>query len=674
MMGTSSWRLGLASALIGWVCVNALACGKSDDGPPPTEWGLCQGSDVDFVQRALLAINGRRAWGEAETTTYVAALQEITAARGEIEARRLVARAMMTEPSFRSRWGDMFMDSLRVSRSRFIRDDKYSPVQSQSCYGKATATIKLETVGPELAAHVRDNPPSDTAPPIPNFSLNMLVGSAIALDDISPIYRAHMLHRMSFPIAGANVEPAELERQRRLSFGIGFEDTYLNRNLTCLGCHNAKDSETPNRTFPLPYDADTAVFGEASAPFEPLIYRSIFRYEGIADVEPGDSGARAPWGWDESFCGVLGLNASIDPLGVDAKFGSVKSTPEQPNLGKLASVWILEQSLSRGFEALRDGPDVDANGEITNPDEAFAYLVASNVVERVWEEVIGAPLSVAHTYPRNQAQRDILFTLTNRFVLSGFSLKGLLADILTEPLFNIADATSSCWEEPYGIEPIMDPFTTDVPEPVEQGNGPGERAQFLSSRVLVSALHQALEWPALASFPKVEEDEVWQQAIGLTLSATISGFRGLDFQARLAWESRYGQCGALGDDDFIGALLKRANDDKATVEDVVLALKDRLIGDPQITDEERAPTEALLNRALESDDLADMETPLRLYCGAIGSSPQFALAGVTARGGLLPVPALTPPEHGATAECDAVRKRLLGLGVNLASCKPTDGG
>lgn len=663
----------LVALLVGGLGLQAVACSKSE-AQPPNPYTVCQGSDRDFVTRAMLAVNGRRPWGEAETMVYAAAMQQIRETQGEHAARSNVVRAMMQETQFRRRWGDFFMDSLRVSRARFISDDMYSTVQSQACYGKEGTTLSLVTAGPELAEFVRDNSPSTTSPPIPGFTLNTLFGSALALDDLSPIYRAHLIHRMSFPIPGANVAPDELERQRRHSFGVSFEDTYLNRNITCLGCHNSDWSETPERTFPLPYRPEAAVFGGPNAPLDPLQYRSVFRYDGVADVSQSDPSGEAPWGWDRDFCGVLERNASIDPLDIEASFASIMSTSNQPNLGKLASVWLLESSLARGFEGLRDGIELDANGNMSDPDEAFAFLVSANIVERVWEEIIGSPLSIAHTLPRNAEQRDNLLELTQSFIDSDYSLKSLLVNITAHPLFNVAPASSSCWGEAYALPPTMDPFTADVSQPSERNNGPGERVYFLSTRVVLSAMNVALERPAIAGFPSKEGEELWQRSVGLTLSQDVPGFRGLDLQARLAWESRHATCGQEGDDDFISDLLARAASADATVEDVVVALKDRMISEPRVTDGERGPTEALLDRALSERDIEGLEAPLRLLCGALVVSPQFTLGGLGTDEGIQAVPELTPPEHDVDAHCGDLQARLAELGVMLTRCQPHGAG
>src|SRR6188472_2753834 len=80
----------------------------------------CQASDQAFVRRTMLAVLGRRPWGQAEVDAVVAAIVGVRAQEGgddPVPARRVVVRALMQEPAFRERWADFFMDALRVARS-----------------------------------------------------------------------------------------------------------------------------------------------------------------------------------------------------------------------------------------------------------------------------------------------------------------------------------------------------------------------------------------------------------------------------------------------------------------------------------------------------------------------------------------------------------------------------
>src|SRR5678815_2756795 len=83
-------------------------------------------------------------------------------------------------------------------------------------------------------------------------------------------------------------------------------------------------------------------------------------------------------------------------------------------------------------------------------------------------------------------------------------------------------------------------------------------------------------------------DEVpFERGVGMFLRNSERGFRGLDFQARLVWENRYGACARPRwvSSDFIDKVVAAAAaDQSATVGDVVAAIKDRLIGEPNVVD------------------------------------------------------------------------------------------
>jgi hypothetical protein len=117
------------------------------------------------------------------------------------------------------------------------------------------------------------------------------------------------------------------------------------------------------------------------------------------------------------------------------------------------------------------------------------------------------------------------------------------------------------------------------------------------------------------------------------------GFRGLDFQARLVWEDRYGACmrPAWVQKDFIDDLVAAAAmDPTATAQDVVVALKDRLIGDPVLVfDSEKAALAAIVG-PLDAPASAVTADAARQVCGAMLETPQFLLQGLAARGGDVP--------------------------------------
>jgi hypothetical protein len=344
----------------------------------------------------------------------------------------------------------------------------------------------------------------------------------------------------------------------------------------------------------------------------------MFRVSGVVH-EAG----RAPFGWDGGRCGTFERPSTDDPLGVDTYFGSVR--------GRRASVWDLESSLGRGVEALALTSGAGERANTNDPDAAFAYLVGLDIVEKVWVEIVGTNLTIAHHFPRTSVQRDVLQNLTDAFVGSRFSLKGLLLDIVTHPVFNLLSPSAGC-QAPYPLPRVFDAWTDVEALPEMRGNSLGDAVFPLSPRLLRRSLHRALGWPAYPEYPEAgTSEESLQLALGFALRNGEPGQRSLDFQGRLAWEATYGACMPLGPDDFVASLAKTAsNSPGSTVRDAFVALKERLLGSSAVSELERARVEALIGVSLDSPVSLDLEGKLRMLCGVLIATPQFQLGGVVA--------------------------------------------
>ena len=700
------------------------ACGsESKDDPPDAGPSFleCDGSDQAFVRQAHLAILGRRPRSQAEVNVYADVMAQVRAlgegagdagpAEGALDPRAVVVRALIdSDPDgFTDRWGEQVMDALKVPR---IED------QSQvSCYGTSERADDEGIADGALAAHVRDNLPGDGGDPVDKtFTMLDLLRSAIHLDDLSVVYRAHLFALVSRPIPAANVPPVEAELARREDFGLIFDSAYLNRDVVCLGCHNSSGSVTfnpdpaLNRHWSMPGLFETAIYG-APTGIAPERAHAPFRFDGfVADPFGGGSGTVRPWDWSPS-CGRFNSSGlAPDPAEVDGRLASLT--------GDRLTVFELDAALRRGFESLAaDGLVVAGDGTIADPDAAMAYLVAASIVEGVWREVIGTPLTIANYFPRNEAARDTLVELTTSFIRNRFSLRELLVDIALTPYFNRPPAEAGCEAEPYSMPAIYDPWVTTDPDESRRGNGPGDAIVPLSGRVLLRATWAALEWrrPAYYAFPEEsfavescaelytcremdslcqdsgacceaylatcaaagedltpEEMRVFEQGVGIFLKYGERGFRGLDFQARLVFEDMFGACRNPSDEpDFIATLVARAAADPAlTTGDVVAALKDRLVGQATIEHEvgagtsELAATQIIMGPLTASAaDVPDLDTRARELCGVLVSSPQFLLTGMTAPDSTY-VPRLTPEDASYGAVCSAVAER--GLAGNLA--------
>jgi hypothetical protein len=153
-------------------------------------------------------------------------------------------------------------------------------------------------------------------------------------------------------------------------------------------------------------------------------------------------------------------------------------------------------------------------------------------------------------------------------------------------------------------------------------------------------------------------EQIFLRGLGAFLTPSERGFRGLEFQARLVWEQRYGACAppAGTGADFVADLVARAEATGAPIREVVAALKDRLAHTPAVEDNEEGPAlEALLGTSLDEPASAALEPALRRLCGVLVASPQFVLGGIAA----VPaeIPTLTPEETGYDAVCAGLAGR-----------------
>lgn len=346
------------------------------------------------------------------------------------------------------------------------------------------------------------------------------------------------------------------------------------------------------------------------------------REEDGSGCEVGSDGNVQPWG-EAPGCGEFVPPEQV----VDDLSGHPGFFIE--DAGADGSIWHIEAQLAAGIDALGGRTLIPpADGSVDGP-EAFAQLLAMNLADAVWAEAFGAPLTVSHGFPRNQAQRDRLHGLTGIVTSGGFGLRELLVAVATDDLFN-AGAPVEVGVEPYRLDPVVDPFSVEAEVEEQRGNGVGDVVHRLSARVQMSALESALGWAPQRRFPDDEQAQ-FQERIGAFLKDTSPGFDGVGFQGLLAWEGGTSKCRREGEDgDFIQRVLRAAEEQDATWEAVVLTIKERLITEPTLHDAERAPLEAWMQVSLGDvvSGAEEDERAARSLCGALLSSPQFLMEGL----------------------------------------------
>jgi hypothetical protein len=726
--GTAGSDVGGAAPIGGGMPVGGAPDDGGAGGAEPEPWYTCQGSERAFVRRAIMGVLGRRPYSQAEVNLYADLIESVDELDGVEErdklnppgstlrhSRKLVLQALFAQPEYAANWEELYRDIIKVQR-----------IEEQFNGGCFAAPLSADPIA--TATFVRDNPP--TVAGDAEFSMFDVVKGAIALDDVTPIFTANLFAMMTKTYLGANALPVALELTRRRDFGAWFDAVYLHRDVVCLGCHNSEFSVTAspdplkNRHFPVSALLEKSLFGLSTGPkprggfpsndrmHAPLRYNGFVNdcavesmsqeeaaeiwyspecatpdepvhfclSEVICEADFAERGDSRPWGMTPD-CGRFQAPGAIkvDIAGVEAQFGSVK--------GVRTTIWDLSPALRAGFEKLRaEGLGADSAGEVSDPDKAFAYLTAMTVAEKVWQQVVGTPLTIPTRFPRNAASRDQLQYLTEAFIGSGFSNRALLEAVLASPYANMAAPESACGDAAYAAPAVFDPWVIAEEDPLKRKNSAADAVVSLPARIATQAFYKALAWQLpSASFPDLyytaEDDPMlpfltaerqFQAEVGFYLKNAEPGFQGFDFQARLGWENRFGTCSKLPQvegPDFIDALVAdAAGKPDSTIEELVQALKDRMVGSAGIDAELELPAlEALLEHPLSAKvtALASPAGALRKVCGAIASSPQFLLNGINSNEDGV-VPSLTPGPFSYATLCAALAEQQPFAGLSVA--------
>lgn len=257
---------------------------------------------------------------------------------------------------------------------------------------------------------------------------------------------------------------------------------------------------------------------------------------------------------------------------------------------------------------------------------ALAGLVALHLADAVWREAAGSGLVLAHGLPRNAWQREVLGGLAEVFVDEGYSLRALAVAAVLHPALDLAEARACGGVSP----PIFDPFAPD--------NDVGDTVRRESTWLLIDSAAHALGWASAERVPLFGwTDERLMRSLGAYFDDSEPGHRGIDVIQALAWEASVGAgedpgWGAPGEDHVAKLVAVARTDADATVEELALAVLDRVLQVTEFSGEDqRAAVEALIGAPLaarvatQGDEIA---AGLRRFAGALLNTPQFLLAGV----------------------------------------------
>jgi len=627
----------------------------TDNPLPPADDPLvadCDAGTDAWVQRAMPVVLGRKPHGAAEVTMW--------RTPADTYGRDTVVRAWSKDPDYVRHWEDAIKDMIQIARTG-VGDDS------------ACAESPLMAVHDgSLADHIATYAPDDTPFGQP-FNLADVIQDGLAADRLDVIWQVNVFARTNgVPQCGNTTDPKQIEQEKRTYLANEFLATYTNRDLTCITCHNSDYSVTDNsdpaldRTWGVDASFELALFGSSAGPTDRATYEAVHRFEGLVaenSIFGFEQYPITPWGMDDA-CGTFRRypEGTVDFLGVNSTFfGS--------ELGDEGSLWDLEAMLATGAETLASAPlGVAPDGQVA-ADEALAWLTAQNLTDQLWQSAFGERLTIAYGFSRNADQQARLEAATETFLRAGWSLSEAMVDITTDPLFNNAMA---CTVPAYSLPAQVDPYTVEDPDPARRGNGSGELVHRHFARTLLRAADDALEFPDRALFFPLgafgdDDNFDLQQALGVALEAGDAGFNGTDFQGALAWEQSYATC--LHPDStetFLPRAITAAVDQGATVGDLALAVKDRLLahGAWDSPDEEQLVAD-LLTVALDTPagqvDRTSLQRNLGLFCGALTLSPDFFLTTEPRPVG--PVPAV---DLDWTGDCDRAIADFASQGIALA--------
>ena len=659
---------------------------SGDDGgePPPPGDGaeLCDAGDEAWAKRLIPLVHGRRPESIREVRILVQMVEQLEALG--VDGRATVASGMARGDVYRDRWKQWIYEQLRINVS--------SDRRNELCYDVRGA----EADSPDLAAFIRDNPVSGQyGQP---FRMADVVYSSLLLDDLSPAYRADNFARQSAPVIAGNVCADQLEDLNRAAFGKIFESAYLGRFTECMDCHRTEMSVTDNgdpeldRHWPLPGNVELATYGADAALPDAARSHAIFRRHGFSatpwltpGVIPGcdsitddaASGDDLAWGMDEQ-CGLFLFSADAETDVLDQVPDMVGTYEDvSPPTGAGATIVTLDERMRVGLDEYANGEfTYGADGTLDDYRTGFARLWSMNIANRVWREAMGYPLTVANNFPRNEAQQQTLLHLTDAFGMNRYSLRSLLVAVATHDYFNQAPPDECSASIPYHMAAVFEPFTKSSTDPTARGNGVGDTLHRYSAMVLLDSLAHSMWWTRPQRFgPSMMPDQLpgspdgqgcgtgayppcteepsnvdFLRDLGVFLNDSESGFNGVDFNGLLHWESRTaqgmpidfgGDCtgplgGACPQQDWIAQLVATAAASGATLRDVAVAVKDRLITEPEIANSgEEAAIELIMGAPLStpvSSTPADqIDAAARRYAGLLLNTPQFLIAGVPSK-------------------------------------------
>lgn len=618
---------------------------------PPT----CDAGNDAWVQRVFPYVLGRKPHGAHEVQIWSRLADE--------QGRPAVIRALAESPEYADWWRIQISDMVYAQRSGNFTDLNCFDVPLLTSHD-GSLTELLRTAGPTEERYSAE------------FNMADVILDSLAADNVAAIYQANLFARLNLTSANCATDPVAIETIIRGYHGNQLLQLYLDRNLACMSCHNSEYSVTDNpdpaldRAWGRGALFERALFGDSSGPADPVAYLAMNKGFGVVSsfysfyANDNTTYDVQPWGMVAACGSFSDKPLNYDYLGAeDSYFGG--------SHGPGGSVFDLEPLFDEGVRAMEGtGVTFAADGDI-DPAQAFAYLTAQNFVDQTWKLGFGGRLLLPYGMSRNQAQQERLQAATDHFVADGWSLTELLVDITADPYFN-AGLPQTCITQDYGMKPVIDPYTV-YSEGDLVNNGPGDLVHRQTGRTLLRSLYDSLGWGVPTEYPGftasgIDETEL-QAALGVFLSDARPGFNGMDFQGALTWEGTFYSCASpTGSSSYLRELYQAALDADATVEDLALGLKDRLVSRALFEDDqERILIENILEVPLNLK-VSEAETPVLgksfgLLCGVLTQTPEFLMTVEPRPPG--PIPRLAPR---LAQDCEKFTEWTAAAGIT-ATCE-----
>lgn len=601
-----------------------------------------------FVREVVPLLLGRKPKGALE----VKLLGDLVT----LTDRATVLRMLMETPEFETHWADQLLDILRLQREGAKR-------QTASCFDQPM----LASVNANLAISVGNNN-ARTYQYSQTFNMKDLALSSIKADRVDALQRAYLY---SLAVNGGRSGANRAEYKGAL--GAELKTIYLNRSLGCMACHNQEFSVSDvqtgwDRHHPVEIASDKGIFGSSWGTSNRNI-DNFFRLDQVFNSDQNDdiSDRYFPWGIDESCVhdqystrrkGLLPVTENINEA---VEFAGVS--------GNDKGIADLDNQLREGIQKIRTQGlvlvNASGNGypEFQNSETALAYTLAKATVGSIWKTLMGRGLTIENYFPRNQSQRDALWSLTNEAFLPNWSLKAVIEKILLSKYSSRRTPEQSLSNDAYELPTIIDPWVARDPRgnnapPITTLNTRNGQGEILRAHAPKSYMRQA----AIAlgqSSPRVFGGDRYplrvQRELGQFTSTFTPGYTGFNMLTMLAWEDTNGQCNESPWMDELESRVDQYNANNSilplTLIDVSHVIKDWLLQDSDINGLQNGTANeselVAIAELFATQNIPQMSlvTPVSVYksivgaseyrkrlnelCGSYISSPQFLLTGLS---------------------------------------------